>query len=169
MTHNLSVYVFLLLISLSFQSAAQENEDWRLYKPQTSSRNADSLKIKRSDLNTQPEIGRVKIIESNGIKALNELRKEYPAKPDGYRLQIYFGDRKNAQEKRGSFIRKYPNAGAYISYLAPNFRLRVGDFRTRLECEKFKEEIGREYPGCYLVKDKIELPPLREIAEGETE
>ncbi len=165
MINKLSVYVFLLLISLPFSSLAQENEDWRLYKPQTTPRNADSLKIKRSDLSVQPEIGTIRIIESSGIEAINELRKEYPAKPDGYRVQIYFGDRKNAQEKRGAFIRKYPNTGAYISYLAPNFRLRVSDFRTRLECEKFKQEVAREYPGSYIVKDKIELPPLREIAE----
>lgn len=109
------------------------------------------------------------MIESDGIKSLNELRKEYPAKPDGYRVQIYFGDRKNAQDKRGSFIRSYPSKGAYISYLAPNFRLRVGDFRTRLECEKFKQEIAKDYPGSYIVKDKIELPPLREMAEEEAE
>lgn len=79
---------------------------------------------------------------------------------DGYRVQIYFGDRNTAQEKRGAFVRNNPDVGAYLSYLAPNFRLRVGDFRSRLESEKFKKEIARNFPGCYIVKDKIELPPL---------
>lgn len=84
---------------------------------------------------------------------------------DGYRVQIYFGNRNTAQDKRGQFIRQYPDQSAYISYLAPNFRLRVGDFRTRLDSENFKQQIGKSFPGCYIVKDKIELPPLRDSAQ----
>lgn len=80
---------------------------------------------------------------------------------DGYRVQLFFGDRSKAQNLRGEFIRQYPNTPAYISYLAPNFRVRVGDFRTRLASEKFRHKINSDFPRSYIVRDKIELPPLQ--------
>lgn len=113
--------------------------------------------------------GSITFYQDEKIELLDSLRKEHPGKIDGYRLQIFFGNRNEARELRAKFLQEHPELGAYISYLAPNFRLRVGDFRTRLECEAFKKEIAQEFPGSYLVKDKIELPNLYpEKSEEET-
>lgn len=151
--------VFLTFLGLSIQLSAQEEDDWRLYRPKTVE-TRDSLTRNYTPLHYQPKTGKIDIIADSRIKELNIRKKESPTKMDGYRVQIYFGNRNAAQEKRGEFIRNYSDKSAYISYLAPNFRLRVGDFRTRLESEKFKQEIAKSFPGCYIVKDKIELPPL---------
>lgn len=166
MAYKISIFSFIFFFGALLTSFAQESDDWRLYKPGKTSERQDSVRHLRENLGTQPEPGEIKMIEDNRITQLNESKKEYPTKMDGYRVQIYFGDRNIAQEKRGTFVRNYPEVGAYLSYLAPNFRLRVGDFRSRLESEKFKKEIAREFPGSYIVKDKIELPPL-EIAKTE--
>lgn len=160
MANKFSLFLLIFFFGMSLHSFAQESEDWRLYKPGKTVNRHDSLRSVRDNLNTQPELGSIKLIEDSRITQLNERKKEYPTKMDGYRVQIYFGDRTIAQEKRGAFVRSNPEVGAYLSYLAPNFRLRVGDFRTRLEAEKLKKEIARNFPGCYIVKDKIELPPL---------
>lgn len=80
---------------------------------------------------------------------------------EGYRLQLFFGNRNDAQKMRGEFLKKHPETGAYISYLAPNFRLRVGDFRSKMECEKLKKEIQKDFPGCYIVRDEINMPAVR--------
>ncbi|NEN21902.1 SPOR domain-containing protein [Cryomorpha ignava] len=166
MAKKFSIITFIFFFGVSLHSFAQENEDWRLYKPGKTTNRQDSLRTIRENLNIQPELGSIKMIEDSRITQLNERKKEYPTKMDGYRVQIYFGDRSAAQEKRGAFVRSNPELGAYLSYLAPNFRLRVGDFRSRLEAEKLKKEIARNFPGCYIVKDKIELPPL-EVAKTE--
>lgn len=156
--------LFLTFFGLNLQLLAQEGDDWRLYRPKTVE-TRDSITRNYTHAQYQPKTGIIDIIADSRIKELNNRKKDNPTKMDGYRVQIYFGNRNTAQEKRGEFIRKYSDKSAYISYLAPNFRLRVGDFRTRLESEKFKQEIGKSFPGCYIVKDKIELPPLRDSSE----
>lgn len=151
-----SLAVFIAQFSL-----AQGEDDWRLYRPAK-----DSSKIRAQDSSREELIvsrpGSIKVIQSKDILLLDSLKKENPTLPSGYRVQIYFGKREVARDKKAEFLNKYPEKGAYISYLAPNFRLRVGDFRTRLECDGFKKEIDSTFPGSYIVQDKIELPPLRE-------
>ena len=156
--------LFLTFLALNLQLSAQEDADWRLYRPKTAE-TGDTVTRTYTPSQYQPKTGKIDIIADSRIKNLNNRKKESPTKMDGYRVQIYFGNRNIAQEKRGDFIRRYPDKSAYISYLAPNFRLRVGDFRSRLESEKFKQEIARSYPGSYIVKDKIELPPLGDASQ----
>lgn len=98
---------------------------------------------------------------------ISKLMGQYAAHKhplQGYRVQIFLGsDRDKAREMRRSFLVKHPDVGGYESYLAPNFRIRVGDLRTRLEAEKLREELKTEYPGCYIVPDEIELPRIPEV------
>ena len=101
--------------------------------------------------------------ESVRIARMDSMLRETPPALEGYRVQLFFGNKTMCEEKREEFLRAFPDERAYISYLAPNFRLRVGDFRNRLECERFKQSIQDKYPGCYIVKDFIELPRLPEV------
>lgn len=78
----------------------------------------------------------------------------------GYRVQIFLGDRRTAEDTKRSFLLKYPDTPAYLSWLAPNFRLRVGDLRTRLEAEHLLHELKALYPGSYIVPDAIEPPRI---------
>jgi hypothetical protein len=110
----------------------------------------------------QQDSGEVVIHESSRIQA---LMKDYASTKQplkGYRVQIFLGDRTKAEETRRSFLVRHPDIPAYLSYLAPNFRVRAGDLRTRLEAELLREQLKEEYPGCYVVPDEIELPRLPE-------
>jgi hypothetical protein len=79
---------------------------------------------------------------------------------DGFRVQIFLGDRRTAEETKRTFLQKNPEVPAYLSWLAPNFRLRVGDFRTRLEAERLLRDLKTSYPGSYIVPDEIDPPRL---------
>ncbi len=82
-------------------------------------------------------------------------------KIDGYRIQIFFNESRSiAQSQKASFLSAHNEHKAYIDYLAPNYRIRVGNFRTRLHAEKFKLELISIYPSCIVIKDKIELPVI---------
>jgi hypothetical protein len=77
----------------------------------------------------------------------------------GYRVQIYFGSqRAKATEVKTDFLQLFPKTGAYLSYQQPNFKIRVGDFKTRLEAMKFLKEIQPVYGSAFLVKDEVKLP-----------
>lgn len=94
---------------------------------------------------------------------LNKYIEEKRLKPvtDGYRVQLHFGnDRDKAREVKAKFLSAYQNITAYESYQQPNFRVRVGDFRTRLEAMKFLKEIKTEFPSSFVVTDEIKFPEL---------
>ena len=107
--------------------------------------------------------GRVTIHEDEQVKALmaDYTKREHVLK--GYRVQVFLNaDRKQAESIRAQFLQKHPETPAYLSYQAPNFKVRVGDLLTRLEGEKLRAELKAEFPGCYIVPDEIELPRLPE-------
>ena len=93
--------------------------------------------------------------------------EEFPG-IEGYRVQLFFGKRKKAEGLKEDFKEEHPDIGAYIDYLAPNFRLRVGDFRTRIEAYRLMQNLGDEDFGRpYIVRTKIELPRLSNENEEE--
>jgi hypothetical protein len=104
--------------------------------------------------------GRVNIHQDIRITNLMDTLLEVTPSLEGFRVQLSFGKKEEVNQIRVSFLQKYPDMGAYVSYMQPNFRLRVGDFRTRMEAEKFRNEILSTYANCYIVKDIIELPKL---------
>jgi hypothetical protein len=79
----------------------------------------------------------------------------------GYRVQIHFGSQRvEANDLRTDFLKSYPDVGAYIIYQQPNFKIRVGDFRTRLEAMKFLKELQLKYATAFIVRDDVKLPSL---------
>lgn len=81
---------------------------------------------------------------------------------DGYRIQIFFDSGNNSKTKAlsiyGSFKEKFPGVGAYLTFTAPNYKVRVGDFATRLDALRFLNEILPQYPNAWVTTDKI-IPP----------
>ena len=79
----------------------------------------------------------------------------------GYRLQIHFGnEREKARDIKTKFLQAFPDIPAYDSYQSPNFRVRVGDFRTRLEATKYLKQISSSFPSSFIVSDNIKYPKL---------
>ena len=77
----------------------------------------------------------------------------------GYRVQIYFStDKDKVQDLRMKFIKQYPKMETYITFDAPNYILRVGDFTEKNDAERFKKEIFREYPENFILKTAINVP-----------
>ena len=77
----------------------------------------------------------------------------------GYRVQIFYGSqRTKATEIRTEVLKKFPDIPAYIIYQQPNFKVRMGDFKTRLEAMKLLDAIRHEYAQAFIVKDEVKLP-----------
>lgn len=87
--------------------------------------------------------------------ALNESKMSMP----GYRIQIFFGaQRSKATEIKTDFMMKYADVPSYLLYQQPNFKVRVGDFRTRLEAQKLLESIKTQFAVAFIVRDEVKLP-----------
>lgn len=81
---------------------------------------------------------------------------------NGFRVQIYSDSgnqsKLRTQRRQAEFARRYPDVPSYITFDAPEFKLRVGNFRTRLDARRFLETIAREYEGAFIVVDLIQFP-----------
>ena len=98
-------------------------------------------------------------IENNRIK--NKI--------EGYRVEIFFSSDLDAKEKallvKQEFKENYPESrdSVHIKYKSPNFRVRVGDFRTKNEALKLHREIKDTYRVAFIVADAIEFPLKKQI------
>ncbi len=91
-------------------------------------------------------------------KEINMQKQSIP----GYRIQVYFGgDRQKANDLKQEFVVKHPDMSAYVTYQQPNFKVRVGDFRTRLEAGRFLKQIGGEYTSSFIVPEEISIKQLK--------
>jgi hypothetical protein len=155
-------FLFIFLASLSINVSAQN--DWLTLPTNHHVVNTDSLKV--LDYSAQPK-GSLVIFKDPKLDAITKFvgrEKETVTgtKIEGYRIQIFFDESKSvAQSQKASFINAHPNHKAYIDYMAPNYRVRVGNFRTKLEAERLKQELITIYPTCIVIKDEIELPKIK--------
>lgn len=112
-----------------------------------------------------PDTGKVEYIQEEHITGLMNkkmlINESADGKVKGYRVQIHFGsDRDKAKEIKVQFLQKYNNAVAYEKYEQPNFKIRVGDFRTRTEAFKFLKDISADFPSSFIVQDEVEIKEL---------
>lgn len=90
---------------------------------------------------------------SNAVKQFN-----------GYRIRIYLNSIQSAREESSAALNRfrtlYPEIPSYLSYARPNFRVMVGDFRTRVDAEKALVYIKEDFPSATIVRDKFKYPIL---------
>lgn len=136
------ILIIIMLTILPLISPAQDD-------------NGGSLTVVRNDLVDtllrDYEAMRLKILENPDNKSI-----------PGYRIQIFFDSGLNSSDRartaRDSFNLLYPDIPAYVSWKAPNYRVRIGDFKTRLEAEKTLQLILFDYPNAWVTKDEINFP-----------
>lgn len=104
--------------------------------------------------------GNVEIIKDSRIDQL--IKQEGSSMTmTGYRIQLFFDNNKaSVDEARSKFMSTYPKIDTYVFYNAPNYFLKVGDFRTHIDAEKIKSTIDNQFPTSFIVKEKINLPRI---------
>jgi hypothetical protein len=126
---------------------------------------AQAVKADSSKVENTKAVSKVEFIQDSKITDLlnkdQTVNEKKDGKVKGYRVQIHFGsDRDKAKEIKLKFTQKFPSVSSYEKYDLPNFKVRVGDFRTRIEAYKFLKEITADFPSSFLVQDEIELSEL---------
>jgi hypothetical protein len=112
------------------------------------------------------QTGDIQVKKDSRINALVAKQSEVippdtKTKINGFRVQLYFdSDRGTINNARSRFIAQYPRVDSYVEYNAPNYYLKVGDFRTRLEAEKIKAAMTAEFPTSFVIEEDINLPRL---------
>ncbi len=83
---------------------------------------------------------------------------------DGFRIQIFMESGNDAIDHANAVIERFsenfPGVPVYLIYRQPYYRIRVGDFRTRLEAEGYLRRIVRNHSQAFVIKDKVRMPQL---------
>ena len=83
---------------------------------------------------------------------------------NGFRIRIYLSSNPKAREESLEtlvrFNRRYPYIQAYRSYSTPNFKVSVGNFRTRVDAEILLREIQDEFPDAFIARERFKYPTL---------
>ncbi|MBK9291597.1 MAG: SPOR domain-containing protein [Bacteroidetes bacterium] len=86
---------------------------------------------------------------------------------EGFRIQIFMESGNaavdRAQAAMARFQEFFPNDRTYLSFGQPYYRVRVGDYRTRLEAEGKLQQISKIFSQAFITKELIEPPPLSEF------
>jgi hypothetical protein len=118
---------------------------------------------------SQSRQGHLEIIQDSRVNELLEkhivLNRAHQTL-DGYRIQIFFDagnySRTSAYRVRDQFLSISPDStvAVYISFKEPYYRVRAGDFRTRMEAEGFLKLIKPDFPNAFLIRDQINWPKV---------
>ena len=80
----------------------------------------------------------------------------------GYRIRVYFDNGQNARNKSEAIARSisaaFPGIGVYRTFESPNYKVSVGDFRTKDEALKVFHSLKSTYPTALLLKETINYP-----------
>ena len=80
----------------------------------------------------------------------------------GFRVQIFMeiGNEAvdHAEMVKKEFTENFPELPIYLSYEQPYYRLRVGDFRNRVEAQKYLKILKPQYSLAFVTADVINPP-----------
>lgn len=107
--------------------------------------------------------GKVEVSFEAGIEGVlgGYTARALEEEPQGFRVQICTESGNNARDlangQKVQFYNKYEGKKAYLEWESPNFKVRVGDFKNRLEASLFWKQLGEDFPAAYVVMDEIKL------------
>ena len=137
--------LFLLLLAAAFPAIAQ---------------NADSGYV---NIHADP---RLAAIVNKPVSA----NRAFIGKVRGFRVQIYNGnDRKKASQIKLDFMRSFPGVRSYLVYNNPQFRVRVGDFRSRKDALDLYNKLSAKFNPSMVVPDIVNINTLRKNKDNSEE
>lgn len=81
---------------------------------------------------------------------------------NGFRIRIFFDNSQDARNASSAalyrFKTRHPGVAAYRTFDSPNFKVTVGDYRTRSEALAALKEIQSEYPSAFIVRESFKYP-----------
>ncbi len=109
--------------------------------------------------------GNIKISQSNKLDSVIKLKKELNSKIQNLRIQIYSGDRDNAEQIIKEFIEIFNDATADVIYETPNYKVWVGNYYTQLEADKRLIKIRKKFRSAFIFRPELQEIFVDEIDE----
>tara|TARA_B100001939_G_scaffold211598_1_gene182031 strand:- start:36 stop:449 length:414 start_codon:yes stop_codon:yes gene_type:complete len=99
--------------------------------------------------------GKVTINQSIELDSIIKLKKELNSKIQNLRIQIYNGDRENAELVMKEYLEIFNDTSANIIYETPNYKVWVGNFYNQLEADKKLIEIRKKFMSAFIFRPEL--------------
>ena len=132
------------------------------YRVESGSTQVDSTLVGRSIMSV---LGSgVKVNQSQAMRNAFDsyVSNNASKKMTGYRIRVFYDNGQNARNRSEAISRSisasYPGIGVYRTFESPNFKVCVGDFRTKDEALKVYHSLRSSYPTAIILKETINYP-----------
>lgn len=94
--------------------------------------------------------------DSKFEQLLNEKRKSNISNSinDRYQIQIYSGESEKAKTILNEFRQEFKDTDGTIFFFTPNYKVWVGNYKSRIEAERNLIEFRKRYSNVHLIKPK---------------
>ena len=96
------------------------------------------------------------INQDSSIYKLLKLKTDYNKKifeSSFYTIQIFYGDLKEADSISKVFSEEFEEIKTSLIFETPNYKVRVGVFKTLIDASKSLENIKRKFRGAFILKN----------------
>ena len=99
--------------------------------------------------------GNTIINKSYKLDSIIKLKKELNSKIQNLRIQIYNGDRTNAELIIKEYIDNFNDTTADIIYETPNYKIWVGNYYTQLEADRSLIKIRKKFSSAFIFRPEL--------------
>jgi hypothetical protein len=103
---------------------------------------------------------RVDLLIKKQIQINEETTRDSRRNIPGFRIQVInSSDRNKVFAVKTKVYQQYPELKPYLMYQPPNYKLKLGNFRTAEEAQPYLDQLTKLFPGVYIIHDIIEVKP----------
>ena len=105
----------------------------------------------------------IKVSQSTTVQQAldNYIRTNGNKSISGYRIRVYYDNGPQARAKSEMIertLQQQLGVAVYRSFESPNYKVTVGDFRTKDEALRIYNALKGTYPTAYMIKETINYP-----------
>jgi len=115
---------------------------------------------------TGPNNNRVVLVQPEALHQAvqQQILQNTSKRTQGFRIRIFSSNLQTARSASlavlEEFQRQYPHIPAYLDHRDIDFRVTVGDFRTKSEAERLKRVLTTQYRSAIVIREAIAYPAL---------
>lgn len=101
---------------------------------------------------------RIDMLVKKQIQINEETTRDSRRNVQGYRIQVITSsDRNKVFAVKTKIYEDFPELKPYLIYQPPNYKLKVGNFKTPEEADPYLKQLSKMFQGVYLTHDIIEI------------
>jgi hypothetical protein len=104
--------------------------------------------------------GKLEIQSNEKIKNIINKKEAYNRNLKnikGYKIQLFNGSEQGAYKTRDDFSTMFPDIEIKIQFFSPEWKVRVGNYKNRLDADRALFEIKQAFPNAIILPAMIDI------------